>query len=513
VNDTSYDLVIPTIGRESLWTLLHALRWMPEPKPEHIVVVDDRASCAGPLWLYADALGDLAGRTRVVRSGGRGPAATRNAGWRTGHAPWVVFVDDDVVPTGMWTSALQRDLVRLPPHVAASQGQITVPLPRDRRPTDRERTVARIAGAPWITADMAVRRSVLEHIGGFDERFPRAYREDSDLALRILDAGWELTYGTRAAVHLTSPASGWISIPQQAGNADDALMRQLHGPAWRQRIGAARGRLRIHVLTVAAAAVAAGGLAAGAWPLASIGGAVWTASTVVFFAQRSWDGPTDARTLGTMLATSAVIPFAAVWHRLAGTWRWRHVRRAADVGVPAAVLLDRDGTLIADVPHNADPARVRPLPGAREGVARLRAAGISIAVVTNQAGLAEGKPSHADFEAVNRRIEEMLGPLGPWCVCPHAERDGCGCRKPAAGLIRQAAAALGVSASACVVIGDTEADLAAADAVGARGILVPNARTRRDEIARAKEVAPTVDAAVRLVLGRPWVQSQEELSA
>jgi glycosyltransferase involved in cell wall biosynthesis len=243
VNDTSYDLVIPTIGRESLWTLLRALRWMPDPKPEQIVIVDDRASCDGPLWVYPDALGDLAGRTRVVRSGGRGPAAARNAGWRIARAPWVAFVDDDVVPTGMWTSALQRDLARLTPHVAASQGQITVPLPRDRRPTDRERTVARIAGAPWITADMAVRRSVLEHIGGFDERFPRAYREDSDLALRILDAGWELTYGTRAAVHLTSPASGWISIAQQAGNADDALMRRLHGPGWRDRIGAARGRL------------------------------------------------------------------------------------------------------------------------------------------------------------------------------------------------------------------------------------------------------------------------------
>jgi histidinol-phosphate phosphatase family protein len=523
VSELAYDLVIPTIGRDSLWTLLRALRWMPPPAPASIVIVDDRPASEGPVWVFPDDLGELAERVHVLRSGGRGPAAARNVGWRAGRAPWVAFVDDDVVPTGSWTAALARDLTRLGPRVAASQGQITVPLPRERPATDRERTVARIAGAPWITADMAVRRDVLERLDGLDERFPRAYREDSDLALRIMDAGFELVFGARRSVHLTAPASGWISVPQQAGNADDALMRRLHGRRWRARIGAARGRFPVHVATVAAAAIAIGCAATGPRRIAAAAALLWTGSTAQFFAARAWRGPRDARTLATMLATSAAIPFAAVYHRCAGAWRWRDVRPAterradeparwASEPLPAAVLLDRDGTLVVDVPFNADPARVRPTPGAREALARLRAAGIPTAVVTNQAGLADGRTTPEGFEAVNRRIEEVLGPLGPWCVCAHDPRDGCGCRKPEPGLIRQAAAALGVPASACVVIGDTEADLAAAQAAGARAILVPNTRTRPVEVARAPHVAATIAEAVDLVLGGA-VAARDEVPA
>jgi histidinol-phosphate phosphatase family protein len=510
VTDLAYDLVVPTIGRETLWTLLRALRWMPAPAPASVLIVDDRPPGDGPLWIAPDDLGELADRLRVLRGGGRGPAAARNLGWRAGTAPWVAFLDDDVIPVGSWTEALARDVSRLDPSVAASQGQITVPLPRDRRATDRERTVARIAGAPWITADMAVRRVALERLGGFDERFPRAYREDSDLALRLMDAGFALTFGGRRSTHLTSPASGWVSVPQQAGNADDALMRRLHGRRWRQRIGASRGRFPVHVATVGAAAVAVCAAALGARRLSAAAALGWVASTAQFFVSRARGGPRDARTLATLAATSSVIPFAAVWHRGVGAWRWRHAAPAAAATRPfgerpAAVLLDRDGTLIVDVPHNGDPSRVRPMPGAAEAVARLRAAGIPTAVVTNQAGLPDGRPPRDDFDAVNRRIEEVVGPLGPWCVCDHAATAGCGCRKPSPGLIERAAAALGVPASSTVVIGDTGADVRAAQAAGARPILVPNARTRREEVARAPHVARSLLEAVDLLLAEPAV--------
>src|SRR4029434_11335336 len=83
------------------------------------------------------------------------------------------------------------------PAVGAIQGRVEVPLAAGRRPTDWERNVAGLDGATWITADMVVRRAALEDVGGFDERFPRAYREDTDLALRLLDAGWRLRLGQR----------------------------------------------------------------------------------------------------------------------------------------------------------------------------------------------------------------------------------------------------------------------------------------------------------------------------
>jgi D-glycero-D-manno-heptose 1,7-bisphosphate phosphatase len=81
-------------------------------------------------------------------------------------------------------------------------------------------------------------------------------------------------------------------------------------------------------------------------------------------------------------------------------------------------------------------------------------------------------------------------------VCPHGPGDGCECRKPAPGMVLRAARALGVRPQECVVIGDTAADVAAARAAGARGVLVPNAVTRPEEVRRAPEVAPDLATAV-----------------
>ncbi len=170
-------------------------------------------------------------------------------------------------------------------------------------------------------------------------------------------------------------------------------------------------------------------------------------------------------------------------------------------GLPAAVLLDRDGTLVEDVPYNADPAKVVPMPGARRALGRLRAAGVALAQISNQSGVARGLLTSADVEAVNRRVEELLGPLGPWLVCPHGPGDGCGCRKPAPGLVLAAAAALGVDPAACVVVGDIGADVEAARAAGARAVLVPTPHTLAEEVDAAAEVARTLEEAVDLLVG------------
>jgi histidinol-phosphate phosphatase family protein len=163
--------------------------------------------------------------------------------------------------------------------------------------------------------------------------------------------------------------------------------------------------------------------------------------------------------------------------------------------------LDRDGTLIVDVPYNADPARVVPMPTARMALDRLRDAGIATAVVSNQSGVALGHLNVADVRAVNDHLESLLGPLGPILMCEHAPDAGCRCRKPAPGLIETAARALGVEPRDCVVIGDIGSDIEAARAAGARAILVATPITRPEEIAAAPLLAPNLDAAVSAVLG------------
>jgi hypothetical protein len=316
------DVVVPTVGRPSVAVLLGSL-CRELPGTSTVVVVDDRPAGASPPLPVPDDP-----RVRVVVGGGRGPAAARNTGWRATSAPWVAFVDDDVdLPLG-WVRGLEEDVARAADRVAAVQGRIEVPLPAGRRPTDWERNVAGLAGARWITADMAVRREALEAVGGFDERFPRAYREDTDLALRLLDAGWELRRGARRTRHPVRPAPWWVSVPAQRGNGDDVLLARLHGRDWRDRLGVAPGTFRRHAATTGLGAAAVAAAVTGHRRLAAAGALAWAGSTAQFAWRRVAPGPRTAREAAAMLATSAAIPPAAVWWRSRGTLRWRSVARA-----------------------------------------------------------------------------------------------------------------------------------------------------------------------------------------
>ena len=172
----------------------------------------------------------------------------------------------------------------------------------------------------------------------------------------------------------------------------------------------------------------------------------------------------------------------------------------APTRAPAAVLFDRDGTLVVDVPYNGDPARVEAMPGALAAVEAVRAAGLPIGVVSNQSGIARGIVTAQQVDAVNARVDALFGGFGTWQVCPHGPEDGCECRKPAPGMVLRAAAALGVDPADVVVIGDIGADAGAARSAGARSVLVPTPVTRIEEVAAAPAVAPDLLAAVRLAL-------------
>jgi D-glycero-D-manno-heptose 1,7-bisphosphate phosphatase len=168
---------------------------------------------------------------------------------------------------------------------------------------------------------------------------------------------------------------------------------------------------------------------------------------------------------------------------------------------PGAVLFDRDGTLVVDVPYCGDPAAVTPVPTARAALALLRAAGIPVGVVTNQSGIARGLLRPEQVDAVNRRIDDLLGPFDVWQQCPHGPDDGCACRKPAPGMVLAAAQRLGVEPGDVAVVGDIGADVDAALAAGARPVLVPTPVTRPEEVAAAPVVRPDLLAAVRHLLG------------
>ena len=177
----------------------------------------------------------------------------------------------------------------------------------------------------------------------------------------------------------------------------------------------------------------------------------------------------------------------------------------ATTSAPEAVLLDRDGTLVADVPYNGDPRRVWPLEGVRAALDRLRGAGIPTAVVSNQSGVGRGLIRPEALRGRQRPHRGAARTAGARAVVSSRARRRCGCRKPAPGLLLEAARRLGVEPERCVMVGDIGSDMEAAGAAGAQGILVPTPRTLPAEIAAAPAVARTLGEAVDLILTRDRV--------
>jgi histidinol-phosphate phosphatase family protein len=135
------------------------------------------------------------------------------------------------------------------------------------------------------------------------------------------------------------------------------------------------------------------------------------------------------------------------------------------------VLLDRDGTVVVDRDYLSDPDGLEFLPGAAEGLRQLHRRGHPLVVISNQSGVGRGLFSLAKLEAVNARLVAMVREIGAelagvYC-CPHRPEDGCECRKPAVGLVQQAAGELGFEPSAAIVIGDQESDVELGRRLGA----------------------------------------------
>ncbi len=143
----------------------------------------------------------------------------------------------------------------------------------------------------------------------------------------------------------------------------------------------------------------------------------------------------------------------------------------------AALFLDKDGTLIQNVPYNADAALVRFMPHALEGLARIGATGLPIFIVTNQPGLASGqitRKAYVDLQAaIEKRLKEEGGiTLAGWYTCPHAPTAGCLCRKPSTGLLRQASLAHHIDLTRSWMLGDILDDIEAGRRVGCTTILI-----------------------------------------
>jgi histidinol-phosphate phosphatase family protein len=140
------------------------------------------------------------------------------------------------------------------------------------------------------------------------------------------------------------------------------------------------------------------------------------------------------------------------------------------------ILLDRDGTLIEEGDYLKDPEQVKLLPGVVTGLRRLKRAGYTLAVVTNQSGVGRGYITMAQMRRVNARFLALLqqhrAPVDALYWCPHAPEKRCACRKPKLGMVRRAARQLGVPWRGSFSVGDRLSDVLLGQRTGGHGVLV-----------------------------------------
>ncbi|MEO8475422.1 MAG: HAD family hydrolase [Actinomycetota bacterium] len=139
-------------------------------------------------------------------------------------------------------------------------------------------------------------------------------------------------------------------------------------------------------------------------------------------------------------------------------------------------LVDRDGTINEEVDHLGDPSELVLIPGSADALGRLRELGLGIVVVTNQAQIGRGLLTEERLAEIHERLTELLGAQGAEVDailhCPHVPEDGCDCRKPGAGMAREASARFGFDPAEAFVVGDHAGDVAMGRAIGATTFLV-----------------------------------------
>jgi D-glycero-D-manno-heptose 1,7-bisphosphate phosphatase len=196
------------------------------------------------------------------------------------------------------------------------------------------------------------------------------------------------------------------------------------------------------------------------------------------------------------------------------------------------VFLDKDGTLVEDVPYNVDPAAIRLAAGAAAGLPALQAAGYRLVVVSNQSGVAHGYFAEEALAGVERRIRELLAefgvPLAGFYYCPHHPEGVnhryarvCLCRKPNPGLLLQAAADDGIDLRQSWLIGDILDDVEAGQRAGCKTILLDNGHETEwviSSLRRPHHLAADLSEAAQIILADrpsdfPWRERSHERCA
>jgi D-glycero-D-manno-heptose 1,7-bisphosphate phosphatase len=170
--------------------------------------------------------------------------------------------------------------------------------------------------------------------------------------------------------------------------------------------------------------------------------------------------------------------------------------------LPRAVFLDRDGTLMHNVPYCSDPAKVQVLPGVAQSLRKLREYGFKLVIVTNQSGIGRGYFEEEKFWKVQAAFEQQIGPniIDATYFCADHPDKATDRRKPGPGMLIEAAQDLKLDLASCFMIGDSESDVEAGIRAGVQAAILIGTVDKQppEKVWIAKDFPAAVELVARL---------------
>lgn len=250
----------------------------------------------------------------------KGPAAARNKGVQFAKAELIVFTDDDCLPQSDWLKSFCNAYKLTNKTEAAFTGQTIVP--HSDEPTDYEKNIANLQTAEFITANCALTKTAFNKVGGFDEAFPIAWREDSDMHFKLIKATTPIYEIKNAVVIHPVRKAGWgISLKEQKKSAFNALLYKKHIDLYKQKISAkAVWNYYAMILLLSISVIC---VINEFYVAASLSFLAWLVLLTEFTVRRLKATSKNISHIIEMIITSALIPFLSVFWTLYGSFKYK----------------------------------------------------------------------------------------------------------------------------------------------------------------------------------------------
>lgn len=257
--------------------------------------------------------------------GKKGPAAARNLGWQNARAPYILFTDDDCVPATAWVASYIAAFKKHETYKIAFTGKIVVPLPP--KPTDFEKNTAHLENVDFVTANCATTFTALEAVGGFDETFTMAWREDSDLHFSLIKNNIAIKRIENAmVVHPVRKASWGVSLKEQKKCMFNFLLLKKHPRLYKELISA--GPPPNYYFMAGFFLLGLLFLFTGTQGAAITFFALWGILVISFTAKRLSGTSLSPAHVSEMLVTSAIIPFYSIYWSAFGFLKYKAAKES-----------------------------------------------------------------------------------------------------------------------------------------------------------------------------------------